>query len=946
MSSTPASMLQIVSSGLQDRERLNAPAGKPSIHFYKSVMRKRTRWASQWIRVDFDNVADFGRTATVTLPIKGELITRATLVVELPDIYTAQINAVNSLIDASSNGRVAGPFWAWTNALGHAICSDVQMLIGDQIVDEFDSQHLEVLDELHRPVEHFDSTNTLIGRDPSTFSDQQTVHLYKSDIKVKQKNPQSVEIVFPFWWNKGPGPTALPIQALWKDKVQIKTTFRTMQQCVYTSTRINPLNPPLSPNQGAGPMPNIAGCGFFYSDQFLTKNIYNATSTDNLAAIRLNNPFNGDVLPGYTMPTDFHFTDAYWIVEYVSLEDREAAAYRMADLELPIVQHIPLPVVQTGGSETANIRMGQGGLVRDLTWVAQREDALLYNAYFLFSNDLGPRGANPCDIPWWPNAEIPDWNYGDGYIRPGFSDRRSDPILSARMNIRGLTRFEHESPAIFRSLIPALNCKRTPLIDRYIYRYDFGFWPSGGLAEALYLPADEIRGYANWDKLPRRELALTLNRGACTDFDWTLDTTQNSVTITGQTFEEIDTLFDPLTDALRVELYGAQPDLCPSAGKGAVVEGIIDLAKLRRRGGYRTLVARNNKNGSSSILLYASPGLDASANYEWIAVAGSGGYGTLNRGGGGNAGDATEIGWLGGNTLQGHDPVDLSNGRIAYSSLNTVTNDLYTLDTSYNNFPGFCVWNSCRFLSATIAFSITTSSTQAKMLIKLHILTPDKNEAAGSPYTLKAPQSTTYVPLKMYTLVTETSARINIQSGFFVYISVETVLNPGVAGQLQPFDALVVNSSETPRVLACKVVVNPTGGSSGLTNYYGGGGGGRLSDEGVGLTDGTKVATDFTFLISGQKTGGVRYKYHGGDGYYGGGSGNLCGGGGGSYVSDLIDEVTTYENPQGTEVKMTLTPLKRVPAIRPSFNIYGWITRYNRLRINSGRGGLMFNETA
>jgi len=939
MSSTPASMLQIVSSGLQDRERLNSPSGKPSIHFYKSVMRKRTRWASQWVRVDFDNLADFGRTATVTLPIKGELITRATLVVELPDIYTAQINAINSLKDASGSAQVGGPFWAWTNAIGHAICSDVQMLIGDQIIDQFDSQHLEVLDELHCPVEHFDSTNTLICRDPSNYSDQQTIN-------AKQTNPQSVEIVFPFWWNKGPGPTALPIQALWKDKVQIKTTFRPMQQCVYTSTRINPLNPPLSNNQGAGPMPNIASCGFFYYDRFLNKPIYDATSTDNLTQRGLSNPFTGGVLPGYTMPADFHLTDAYWIVEYVSLEDREAAAYRLADLEIPIVQHIPMPVVQTGGSETANIRMAQGGLVRDLTWVAQREDALLYNAHFLFSSDLGPRRAGPCDIPWWPNAEIPDWDYGDGYIRPGFSDRRSDPILSARMTIRGLNRFEHDSPAIFRSLIPALNCKRTPLIDRYIYRYDFGFWPSGGIAEALDLPAEEIRGCANWDKLPRRELALTLNRGTCTEFEWAPDSTQGAVTLRGQTFEEIDTLFDPLTDALHVELYGAQPNLCPSAGRGAVVKGIIDLAALRRRAGYRTLVARNNSNGSSSILLYASAGYDVSANYEWVAVAGGGGYGTSNRGGGGNAGNATEIGWIGGNTTQGHDPVDLSGGRIAYTSLNPATNDVYSGGTLYTNYPGFAAWNQSRFLSVTLSYSITTSSTQARTEIYLHILDPNKNESPGSPYRLTAVQSASYVPLTSYTLTPVSNIPINIAAGNFMYISLRTVLNPGVIGNLEPFSTLVIDSAETVKVLACKIVVTPTGSTSGITNYYGGGGGGRLTDEGVGLPDGSKVRSDLAFLAAGIKTGGQSNRFFGGDGYYGGGSGNLCGGGGGSYVSRTIDEVTTYENTVATQVYMTLTPLIRVPSTRPSFNIYSWITRYNRLRINSGRGALMFNETA
>ena len=145
-------MLQVVSSGLQDRERLNSPQGQPSLQFYKSVMRKRTRWASQWRRVEFDNLADFGRTAIVTLPINGELNTRATLVVELPDIYTPQINAINQQIADPSDNRVIGPYWAWTNSIGHAIVANVDFLIDGAVIDSFDSQLLEVLDEQTTPV--------------------------------------------------------------------------------------------------------------------------------------------------------------------------------------------------------------------------------------------------------------------------------------------------------------------------------------------------------------------------------------------------------------------------------------------------------------------------------------------------------------------------------------------------------------------------------------------------------------------------------------------------------------------------------------------------------------------------------------------------------------------------------------------------------------------------
>jgi hypothetical protein len=587
MSATPATMLQIVGYGLQDRERLNLMYGQPSTRYYSYVYRRRTRWASQWRRVEFDNLADFGKRATVTVPILGELITRATLVVDLPDIF-----AIQNDVGLANPGVT--PQWSWTNALGHAICSNVDFQISGQVIDQLDSRLLEVLNEQTGTVEHFDSTNNLIARNPSNYTDEAWKGYYPTQVKN-----QTLEIVFPFWWNRGPGPQALPIQALAKEKVQINVNFRTVQECVYTST-LAASNPALTPAGGVGPLPTFAGCPFL-----------DATGTP---------------IPGKQMPTDWHFKDAYWIIEYVSLEDREASAFRQADLTIPIEQHIAVPMVTTGGARQVRIPLGQAGLVRDMTWVAQREEAVGYNAYFLFSRDIRPAAGQPV---WWPDTQLPNWDYGDGFIRPGFSDRRSDPIAAATMWIRGMRRFEHEGPSLFRSLIPALNCGRAPLIDRYIYRYDFGFWPTGGLAEALYRPRDEVRGFANWDKLPSRELMLTMNQDDCNQRRWEADETA-ARTYPAGVLVPVEGDFSPATEAFRIELVGASV-----AGRaGAYVRGVLDYQAVRRLVGFQNLLVRTNTGGSASLVALGS------TTNTWIAVAASCGRGAA----GGAAGSAVAIG--------------------------------------------------------------------------------------------------------------------------------------------------------------------------------------------------------------------------------------------------------------------------------------------------------------
>jgi hypothetical protein len=615
MSATPRSMLKVVSSGLQDIERLNAPQGQPSIKFYTHVFRRRTRWASQWRRVEFDNHADFGKKATVTLPILGELITRAVLVIQLPDLFSVQ----DAAAAVSASGK-AYPHFNWTNSTGHAIASSVQFSIGEQVVDTVDSRLCEVLNDVNGPVEHFISTTELLQREPSG---------YPGAAEAFQKSNDTLEIVYPFWWNRGIGPQALPIQALSKDKVQIDVQFRTVQQLIYSVSRT-----------AAGGLPTIAGHQL-YSDEAMTT-IHE--------------------IAGYKMPDSWHFLDAYWIVEYVSLEEREAAAFRQADLQIPFEQHVALPVVATEGAKNVRIRLERGGLIKDMTWVAQRIEAPAYNAYFLFSHDLSPDDFVTPQQIWWPNASIPSWDYGDGYIRPAFCDRRSDPIQAAALYYRGKERFNFEGPSLFRSLIPALGSERTPLINRYIYRWDFGFWPTGGLAEALHLRDDEMRGAANWDKLPGRDLLLTMKKDDCPYQRWvpaplvlsTFPLVYEATDPAGLLVSLVDEFRANGYDGARFELQGS--DGGAGGGGGAYVSGILDFDEVSRLPGFLDLKLRLSHNGSAAVVLQqlfipVGGGLPEN-KYTWLAVAGSGGLGSSLTGG--NAGSAVEIASRGGDQAHTH----------------------------------------------------------------------------------------------------------------------------------------------------------------------------------------------------------------------------------------------------------------------------------------------------
>jgi hypothetical protein len=131
--------------------------------------------------------------------------------------------------------------------------------------------------------------------------------------------------------------------------------------------------------------------------------------------------------------------------------------------------------------------------------------------------------------------------------------------------------------------------------------------------------------------------------------------------------------------------------------------------------------------------------------------------------------------------------------------------------------------------------------------------------------------------------------------------------------------------------------------SSDVTHGGGGGGIAALNTLDVGQLDGNPMATMPSFVEGLSSTGGQTHVDNpGGDGYTGGGSGTEAGGGGGSYVSSYVTAVETVGAVNTADSTVVIAPLAKASALKPSFDIYIWLTTYNLLRINSGRGALMF----
>ena len=477
--SSPATLLSIVCQGLQDT-RIFSPNGQPEIKNYVKVLKKTTRWAAQWVRVEFDGQTSFGQKATVTIPHKGELLSQITLMVTMPDIYTPQQKA----IAACQPDTFLGPSFGWTNSLGHALIDLLELDIGGVNVDKMDGRFLEMYDELYESNDSVASKNTMIQRIPNGFN--------PNSIGFEQ-NPTTVAVHLPFWFSKNCYENALPLDALSADTVQVHVTLKPLNQLYYSSSPIS-----TSPQTQSSLTP-ILGANFYRSNATSTAQLYNST---NLATGIL-----GEQIPNISMPPNLQIKDMYMLCEFISLEDAEAVAFRSSQLEYRVEQHYIVPKQQTQGASNVRITLPFNNPTKDIMWVAQRPEAENFNAWFLFTRDLQARHTQPNSMPWWPDAQL----FSDGQSKPAFRNAYSEPIQGAQLSYSNIVRMTHlESPSIFRSLIPLLHYRKAPLFNRYIYVYPFGLAPGANDDVELGNCANP-RGFSNWDKLPKKELQLTMN---------------------------------------------------------------------------------------------------------------------------------------------------------------------------------------------------------------------------------------------------------------------------------------------------------------------------------------------------------------------------------------------------------------------------------------------------
>ena len=478
-----AALLRVIYGGVQD-SRLLCQKGQPNISFFVKAFIRAGRFTTQWVRLDFDTLPTLGNKSVITLPRKGHLISRLYLVSTMPDIAAPQ-DAARSWCTA--NGKTfAGPTFGWTNSLGHALLQNATIDIGGSRVEQIDGRLLEVLDEYYTPLEKVSLMDKLLPRNSSNFTPGE---FGSTGTPVQATTP------LPFWFSSGDAGTFLPIDALPADPVKLSIQFNT-PTVLYVSTAQKSIAGLKGVPAGAEAYFPINNSRFYYADPAGT-DISGLNGNPNVAT-------KASLIPDAVMPTTQLLQvlgDTYIMAEYIYLDKPEANRFRLADIQVPVLQHYAFDPVDTNGISVANCYLKIANPTRNLFFYLQRYEAPYFNAPFLATRDLSGVGTSR---PWWPNASQINTRVYTEFI-PGFAFRNSEPIRAVDLIYEGkLFRYSTTTPSIFRSLIPSIEMTKSPWVNRYMYNIPFAY-QSGSL------PPSQPCGEANLDKVVGINLRMDLN---------------------------------------------------------------------------------------------------------------------------------------------------------------------------------------------------------------------------------------------------------------------------------------------------------------------------------------------------------------------------------------------------------------------------------------------------
>lgn len=192
----PGGLLQLKFKGSQDLFLTN----KPQISYFKSSYKRHSNFSIETREEKFINGGSFGQTVECTIPRYGDLLSQICLFVELPGFSDRHFR--------------------WTKSIGHVIIEQVELLIGENVIDKQTGELMEILTELTTSKSKEPGYNSLVGRNGSS-------------------NPMQLYVPLKFWFCQHIS-QSIPLIALQYHDVKIRIKLADFSKCwTYSNNQLD-----------------------------------------------------------------------------------------------------------------------------------------------------------------------------------------------------------------------------------------------------------------------------------------------------------------------------------------------------------------------------------------------------------------------------------------------------------------------------------------------------------------------------------------------------------------------------------------------------------------------------------------------------------------------------------------------------------------------------------
>lgn len=203
-------ILQLQSTGVQDVYLTK----DPQINIFKYNYYRYVNFATESVRLDLNEMPNFGKSFSCNIPKKGHLLSKLYLHLQLPAL-------------TKKNGEYA----CWTDGIGYGIFDGaIELEIGGVIVDRLYPVFLDIWDEFINSPQDTAKKMMILKADT-----------YRSTIRNAQTT-NNLLIPLPFWFTKNLS-SALPLLSILKQDIKINFKLRRFDECInYDGDEPDPVN--------------------------------------------------------------------------------------------------------------------------------------------------------------------------------------------------------------------------------------------------------------------------------------------------------------------------------------------------------------------------------------------------------------------------------------------------------------------------------------------------------------------------------------------------------------------------------------------------------------------------------------------------------------------------------------------------------------------------------